>query len=290
MTNTEFEAFHFTSDDGLQLYGRAYGNKSVDRPIPIVCLAGLSRNSRDFHPLALRLSAVRFRVITLDYRGRGLSDRDPEKANYTIVREARDVIAGLDHLGIDKAMFIGTSRGGLILHILAATAAERLAAIVLNDIGPVIEIEGLRRIRDYLSVRTAFDSLDEAADRLAQLHGKEFPDLRSNDWSEMAEALYRRAGTKWEPDFDPALVEPLRSMDFSAPLTDLWPQFDGISGKPLLVVRGANSQLLSQETVAEMLNRHRKAETVTAEGQGHAPLLHKDDIYQPLLRFLDDLK
>jgi pimeloyl-ACP methyl ester carboxylesterase len=285
MQETDFDIFHVRTDDGLTLYGRDYGTENAGRP-PIVCLAGLSRNSRDFHQFALRLSQESRRVIALDYRGRGLSDWDVKKENYNIAREAQDVVLALDSLGIDKAAFVGTSRGGLILHILGAMIGDRIAAIVLNDIGPVIESDGLRRIRDYLSARAEPADLGGAAAHLQKVHGAEFPALAASDWDEMAEAIYREIDGKLVADFDPALVEPLKAMDFSKPLADLWPQFDSLAAIPLLIVRGENSSLLSQTTVRNMLARHPMARSIVAAGQGHAPLLHLPDIYATIREFL----
>jgi pimeloyl-ACP methyl ester carboxylesterase len=226
-------------------------------------------------------------VISLDYRGRGLSDWDAQKGNYNIVREAQDVVLVLDQLGIRRAAFVGTSRGGLILHVLGGMVAGRTAAIVFNDIGPVIESEGLRRIRDYLSARPRLATLPDAAGHLKTIHGAEFPALAESDWLDMADAIYRDVDGTLTADFDPALVEPLKSMDFSTPLPDLWKQFDLMAGIALLVVRGENSRLLSKETVAEMLARHPRAQTLTAKGQGHAPLLHVEDVYGSVASFLN---
>jgi pimeloyl-ACP methyl ester carboxylesterase len=285
MTSDRFQAFHYRSDDGLTLYGRDY-EPSLRDELPIVCLAGLSRNSRDFHPLALKLTADGQRVITLDYRGRGQSDWDDNKANYNIAREAQDVISALDYLGIPRASFIGTSRGGLILHIMAMTARDRIAGIVLNDIGPVIEVEGLRRIRDYLSQRSTFATAADVAGALEDIHGKEFPALRAPDWLGMAEALYRQTDAGWTADFDPAVVEPLKTMDFSVPMPDMWQQYESMRGAPLMIICGEFSTLLEKATVLEMIKRHGTAVSVPALGQGHAPLLHLDGVYVPLAAFL----
>ena len=156
---------------------------------------------------------------------------------------------------------------------------ERITAIVLNDIGPVIESDGLRRIRDYLSTRAEPANLGGAATHLKAVHGAEFPALASCDWSDMAEAIYRNIDGKLVADFDPALVEPWKAMDFSKPLADLWPQFDSLAASPLLIVRGENSRLLSETTVQTMLVRHPTARAIVATGQGHAPLLHLADVY-----------
>lgn len=285
MPEPDFKTFHVVTDDGLRLHGRDYGSAHSGQ-IPIVCLPGLSRNSRDFHLFATRLASEGRRIVSLDYRGRGLSDWDSNKGNYNIVREAQDAVLALDQLGIRRAAFVGTSRGGLILHVLGGMIAERIAAIVFNDIGPVIESEGLMRIRDYLSPRPKLTGLSDAADHLKAIYGADFPALAKTDWRDMAEAIYREIDGTLKADFDPALVEPLRSMDFSAPLPDLWKQFDALAGIPLLIVHGHNSRLLSRKTVAEMLLRHPNAGTVTVKGQGHAPLLQIDDVYQPVASFL----
>jgi pimeloyl-ACP methyl ester carboxylesterase len=288
MTTDRFQAFHYPSDDGLNLYGRDYAPSLRDE-LPIVCLAGLSRNSRDFHSLALKLTAEGQRVITLDYRGRGLSDWDSKKANYNIVREAQDVTSALDHLDIPRASFIGTSRGGLILHIMAMTARNRIAGIVLNDIGPVIEVEGLRRIRDYLSQRSTFATAADVAKALEHVHGKEFPVLRPADWLEMAEALYRQTDAGWTADFDPALVDPLKTMDFSVPLPDMWQQYESMRDAPLMIIRGEFSTLLAKATVSEMIERQGTAKAISAVKQGHAPLLHLEGVYAPLAAFLKSI-
>jgi pimeloyl-ACP methyl ester carboxylesterase len=285
MSEPDFKIFHVRTDDGLTLYGRDYGHERSGQP-PVICLPGLSRNSRDFHAFATRLSRTGHRVVTLDYRGRGLSEWDANTQNYNIVREAQDVVQALDWLAIDKASFVGTSRGGLILHMLGGMIAARINAIVFNDIGPVIEIEGLRRIRDYLSTRSHVSNFADAADHLKAVHGEEFPALDEADWRDMADAIYREIDGALRPDFDPALVEPLEAMDFSKPLPDLWKQFELLAAIPLLIVRGENSRLLSAATVAEMLARHPIARMLTARGQGHAPLLHVG-VFDPVGDFLN---
>jgi pimeloyl-ACP methyl ester carboxylesterase len=285
MSEPEFKTLHIQTDDGLRLYGRDYGSEHRQR-LPIVCLAGLSRNSRDFNKLALRLTAENRRVIALDYRGRGLSDWDDKKENYNVGREAQDVINLLDSLCIESAVFIGTSRGGLILHVLGAIAPERIAGLIFNDIGPVIESDGLRRIRDYLTVRQELATFADAAAHLRYIHGAEFPILDPTDWLEMAHALYKEGNGAVTADFDPALVEPLKTIDFSKPLPNLWQQFEALASIPLLVIRGENSKLLSDVTVSEMIKRHPHAHSFVAGAQGHAPLLHIKDVYAGVRAFL----
>lgn len=279
-----FTEFHFAADDGIALYGRIYG--ADNRSPPVICLAGLSRNSRDFHGVATMLAESGRRVVTLDYRGRGLSARDHNPANYNLLREAQDVVEAAVHLGIVEADFIGTSRGGLILHFLPAMAQGLVRSAVLNDVGPVLEIEGLRKIKDYLSARPEPKDFSQAARALKATHGTDFPALTDRDWAEMGEAIFREIDGRIVPDYDPALVEPLKTMDLSQPPPQLWKQFAALSSIPLLVVRGENSSLLSAATVDEMLRRHAGAKAITAPGQGHAPLLHLPDIAGEIAGFL----
>ena len=288
-----FKEKFYRSTDGLRLYARSYqvADKEPDR-LPIVCLPGLTRNSRDFHELALILSRDTVsprRVVALDYRGRGLSDRDGNKANYNLAVECGDVIAGCAALGVDRAIFIGTSRGGLILHLLAAIKPELLTGVILNDIGPVIEPAGLMAIRDYLNRDRKPQSWSEAVDILKENHGAAFPALGLTDWEGMARAIYREQNGIPVADYDPAIADQLKTIDFSNPLPDLWPQFESLGSMPLLVVRGENSNLLSQQTTDEMTKRHPDMVQITAKGQGHAPLLHLGDIPEAIRTFIGRL-
>ncbi|WP_077961841.1 alpha/beta fold hydrolase [Ensifer adhaerens] len=284
-----FREHHFRSSDGLLLYARNYGpTPSASAKTPIICLPGLTRNSRDFHQLASFLSTAReIPVISLDYRGRGNAQRDTDKSRYTLVVETADVMAACAHFAVEKAFFIGTSRGGLILHHLIDCAPSLIAAVVLNDIGPVIEIEGLLAIRDYLNSKDAPTSWATAAPFLRTLHGGDFPALSDADWSDMAKAIYRDEGGVPVADFDPAIALPLRGLTPETPLPDLWKSFDALNQVPLMVVRGGHSRLLSEATVREMHRRHRGMTAFTAPGQGHAPLLHLDGPREAVAAFID---
>ena len=287
--DTGFKARAFSASDGLKLFLRDYGSSLPASSLPVICLPGLTRNARDFHQLALILSTDAEdprRVIALDYRGRGLSDRDGNKANYNPGVEANDVITACAFLGIPRAIFIGTSRGGLILHLLALMKPELIAGIVLNDVGPVLELEGLRHIQNYLGKSSPPSSWREAADTLRALHGGDFPALRPQDWNEMAQAIYREIAGRITADFDPAIADAMKTANLNKPLPDLWPQFEALTTVLMLVVRGENSRLLSADTVREMMARHRGAREITAAGQGHAPLLHLDGIAMDIRRFL----
>lgn len=296
MTSPNTPAFHdifFSSEDGLRLHARDYpATPGAADNLPVLCLPGLSRNARDFHQLALLLAnhpLTPRRIIAVDYRGRGLSQYDANTANYNVMMECRDVIALCDTLGLKQCLFIGTSRGGLILHILAALRPDLIAATILNDIGPEIEAEGLMAIRDYLSRRTTFSSFEEAAEALAALHGATFPALSPADWLDMAHALYREHDGSITADYDPALSEQLHAIDFGKPLPTLWPQFDSLAQKPMLVIRGENSRLFSSRTVQKMKEGRSSVATYTVRGQGHTPLLHRTDVFPSIEAFFGAL-
>ncbi len=290
-TDDGFRAITYRSDDGLALYARDYARPERSNKPPIICLPGLTRNSRDFHPLALLLSrdpTTPRRVITLDYRGRGQSDRDANKANYNLGIETQDVIAACRHFAIERAMFIGTSRGGLILHLLAQMKPDLIAAVILNDIGPKIEPDGLKRIRDYLNSAAPPRNWPEAVTFLKACHGPYFTALTERDWQEMATAIYRDVDGRPTADFDPAIAAQLQTIDFDRPLPDLWPHFGNLTAVPMLVVKGETSDLIADSTVLEMKALHPSLTVCEAAGQGHAPLLHLQTVFQSLSQFVAD--
>lgn len=289
---TSFQERRFLADDGLQLYARDYGraDRHTAALLPIICLPGLSRNSRDFHLLATRLCThpeKPRRVVALDYRGRGLSDWDGDKSRYQLAIEAEDVLTACAALDIARAIFIGTSRGGLILHLLAAMRPALLGAVVLNDIGPVIEIDGLLQVRHYLEAQQVLFSWEEATENLKKVHGMAFPALDDADWRDMAQAIFREKDGMIIADFDPALIEPLRTLEATTAVPDLWELYAGFQPIPLMAIRGENSTILSQVTFAEMAKRHPGMKSVTAMGQGHAPLLHHPELLAEIMTFID---
>ncbi|MBN9232147.1 MULTISPECIES: alpha/beta fold hydrolase [Phyllobacteriaceae] len=284
-----FSDFFYSAPDGLKLHARVYGEQHGE-VLPVVCLPGLTRNARDFHELALCLSTsaeTKRKVVAVDYRGRGQSAYDPNVANYNVGIEAGDILAGLDALGISEAAFIGTSRGGLIIHVLGMMKPSVLKAIVLNDVGPALEMAGLAHIKSYLERAPRPESLDEAVEAQKSAHGADFPALGDTDWRRMVAAIYRTENGKLTPDFDPKLVDTLAGVDLSKPLPTLWPQFDALTSIPMLAIRGANSRLLSGETLNEMARHHPTLQTVTVPGQGHAPFLETGDLPQLIANFID---
>ncbi|MCV3738536.1 alpha/beta hydrolase [Rhizobium sp. TRM96647] len=295
-TSQPYQERFFAARDGLRLHARDYrpairddrqDNTAGDTRAPVVCLPGLSRNARDFHQFACAIAdEPGRRVVALDYRGRGRSEEDANKANYTLAVECTDVETALDALGIESAVFVGTSRGGLILHLLAAAAPHRLKGVVLNDIGPVIEPKGLQEIAAYLNRPQAPGNWEEATVILRGTHSAAFPALSQADWQDMAQAIYVERGGAIVADFDPAIARQLLAADLTKPLPDLWAQFDAFRPFPVLAIRGEHSSLLSPETLAAMARRHPGLATVTARGQGHAPILHKPDVLAAIRDFL----
>lgn len=285
-----FTAFFYSASDGLKLHARVYDAGAAAGALPVVCLPGLTRNARDFHELALHLStgaATRRRVVAFDYRGRGLSARDRNWRNYNPVVEAGDVMAGLAALGIGDAAFIGTSRGGLVVFALAALRPALLKAVVLNDIGPVVEGAGLAQIRAYLERAPRPRDMAEAAALQKAVQGAAFPALADADWQRMAAAFYSEKNGRIAADFDPALLKTLKGIDLSRPLPQAWPQFAALRAIPVMAIRGENSSLLSAGTLREMANRHPDMRSLTVAGQGHAPLLETAGLPGRIAAFLD---
>lgn len=288
-TEQGFSDFFYSAPDGLKLHARIYGTEHADTT-PVACLPGLSRNARDFHELALHLSRREERprqVIVFDYRGRGQSAYDRNWRNYDVRIEAADVDAGLIAAGIERAHFIGTSRGGMIIHALGSMRPTVMKSIVLNDIGPVIEGEGLAQIRSYLERSPRPRDMAEAAAIQRAAHGAAFPALNEADWQRFAAAIYRDHKGQPVADFDPALLKVVKTFDLDKPIPVIWHLFEALRGFPMLVIRGANSKLLSAATLAEMARRHPDCQTVTVEGQGHPPMLETGDLPQTIAAFFD---
>jgi pimeloyl-ACP methyl ester carboxylesterase len=280
-----FAPHRFTTGDGLSLYARIYGD---DAALPtVVCLGGLTRNSRDFHGLCVHLSSSGFRVVTIDSRGRGQSDRARDIAEYAVVTEAEDVLSGLAALGVAHAAFIGTSRGGLILHLLTSMRPAVLRAVVLNDVGPEIEPDGLMLIRRYLKNAPQPKDWADAAAIQKSVHGKLFAALTDGDWERHARAIYREDEKgRIVADFDPRIGETLNALTPETPLPAIWAQFDGFGRLPLMIIRGENSRLLSEATFQAMGTRHKGAELVSVPGQGHAPHLDTAGLPERIAAFL----
>ena len=284
--------FDYSAQDGLRLAGRLYepDEESMhDGAMPVVCLAGLTRNSADFHQLALHLarSAPRPRkVLCLDYRGRGMSAWDSNWENYNPLTEAEDVLAGVTAAGIEGAAIIGTSRGGLIAMILAAMRPTLLGAVILNDVGPEIDGRGLVRIRSYVEKGQDFDNWLDAVAAVKAMGESQFPRLEYTDWERQARLIFEGKNGRVVRRYDPALMKTLTAINLDNPLPAMWPQFAGLKNVPLLTIRGERSDLLSRETVEKMHAAHPAMQSFTVADQGHAPDLGSGNLPERIAAFI----
>jgi pimeloyl-ACP methyl ester carboxylesterase len=268
-----------TAQDGLKLHVRSHGPRD-GVALPVVCLPGLARTAADFEALATALASnatAPRRVLALDSRGRGRSDYDPNAQNYSLPVELSDLTAVLTALEIARAVFVGTSRGGMLTMLLAVARPTAIAGCVLNDIGPVIDIKGVVRIKSYVGKLPPPASFAAAAAILRGVYSSQFPKLRDEEWLAFARRTFKEADGRLVPDYDPKLASTLDAVDLDHPLPDLWKQFDALAHMPVMVVRGGNSDILSPATVEAMRARHPGLEVVEVPDQGHAPLLTEPD-------------
>lgn len=275
---------HFTARDGLRLYARHYpAPASVRRPV--LCLAGLTRNSRDFHHLATHLAHDDRDVYALDSRGRGRSEHDRDWRNYSLLVELNDALDLMAMRGLYGAAIVGTSRGGLIAMLMAVLRPGAMAAVVLNDIGPVIEREGLARIVAYVGRIPLPASWEEAARLVHEMNRRQFTAVPAEDWAEQARAWFIDDNGYPTLGYDPNISRAFSLMD--GPMPELWPQFGALAHVPVLAIRGENSDVLSAKTLESMRARHPRLETFTVPGQGHAPLLKDAPTVAAVAAFLE---
>jgi pimeloyl-ACP methyl ester carboxylesterase len=283
----EIADFFISAPDGLQLHVRGYGLRG-GRSRPVICLPGLARTTEDFDTLAAALAEDQGRfVLAIDYRGRGRSEYDSDPANYTIATEVADLIAILTALEIEPAVFVGTSRGGILAMVLATLRPAAIAGVILNDIGPVIENKGLLRIKSYLGRLPQPKNLADGADILRHLFGPQFPKLGPDDWLKFARRTFEEKNGSFVPRYDPKLAGALASIDIARSPPPLWREFDALGAIPLMVIRGTNSDILSAETVEDMRARRPDLVTLEVPDQGHAPLLAEREVISAIAGFIE---
>ncbi len=280
-----YREVYYQSTDGLRLFARDYGKANCLR-VPVLCLPGLTRNSRDFETVSSGLAQTR-RVIAVDFRGRGFSKYAPDGTSYRPDIELADTLVLLQQLNINRVAVIGTSRGGIVAMLMAALQKEIIAGLLLNDIGPVLDPMGLLRIRSYLGVAINYRNIDEAVAGLKQTN-PDFEGLSRTDWQNFAKRLFRFAGDKPVADYDPAIAQNFASVDDIATgrVPKLWELFSATTGMPVSVLRGAASDILSVETVAEMKRRNPDLDATTVAGRGHAPFLDEPESRDAITRWL----
>ena len=299
MTPTAFREQRYTSAEGLELYCRIYERQgprelpaaarpSARTPLTVLCLPGLTRNSRDFEALAPHLAA-RYRVICPDLRGRGLSARDPQWRNYHPGTYIADLQRLLQALDLERVAIIGTSLGGLLGMMLGAATPERVAGLVLNDVGPEVDPKGLERIRSYTGMLPPVSTWDEAIEQLRAVYGNAWPGLSDETWSMLVRRSYR-GDESGRPvlDFDPRIGDAVRAAPPA--VGSLWPMFARLHSTPMLVIHGAHSDILSVGTLDRMRREKPDLTCVTVGNRGHVPLLDEPEVLAAIDRFLARLR
>jgi pimeloyl-ACP methyl ester carboxylesterase len=272
--------------DGLNLFLRDYPPTGEAGGVPVLCLHGLTRNSADFEGVAPRLASLGRRVLALDVRGRGWSDRDPDPSHYRPDIYVQDVVDTLDALAIERAVFIGTSMGALITMFAAAQAPARVAAAVLNDAGPELNPAGLARIAGYVGKSGPVASWAEMTALVKASQGIAFPDADDAFWQ-----IFARRVAQQLPDgsvafaYDPAISK-LFTRPQAVPAPSLVPLFEALAKVPVLVIRGALSDVLSEDGVAVMRTLKPDLETAEVPRVGHAPTLEEPEARDALAAFL----
>jgi pimeloyl-ACP methyl ester carboxylesterase len=277
-----------TGPDGLKLHVREYGARTAPG-LPVVCLPGLTRTVADFEALAAELSngPVHRRVVAIDSRGRGQSEYDHNPENYNFTTELADIVSVLIARAVGAAVFVGSSRGGILAMLLGTAHPTAIAGIVLHDIGPVIEPKGLARMKSYVGKLPRPRNIEEAADILRRLMNVQFPKLTTDQWLADARRTWRMTNNGLQQTHDPRLARTLAGFDISRPLPPLWNEFDALARVPMLVIHGANSDVLSAATMTAMRARRGKMESIEVADQGHVPWLEGDDLLRQIASFVD---
>ncbi|MCY4302285.1 MAG: alpha/beta hydrolase [Aestuariivita sp.] len=271
----------FQTSDGLSLHFTDEGDG-----FPILCLAGLTRCSADFDYVTPYLRENR--LIKLDYRGRGQSDWAKDPLSYSIAVESEDVIALLDHLGLQKTAILGSSRGGLIALWLGSIAKHRLLGVAFNDIGPELQPSGLGNILEYLGRNPVWKTYEEAArEREKSMSG--FVAVPVKRWLTEVKKLYAQCDDGLTIRYDPRLRDATVAAT-THPAPDMWPLFDNLRDMPLALIRGANSDLLSSQTVKDMKHRNPDLITTDVANRGHIPFLDEPEAVMALHQWLQKMQ
>jgi pimeloyl-ACP methyl ester carboxylesterase len=277
-----------SAQDGLRLHVRDYGLRTTPG-LPVVCLPGLARTVADFDALAPALANTgrpTRRVIAIDSRGRGQSEYDSNPENYNLAVELGDVATVLTALGIGEAVFVGSSRGGLLTMLMAVAHPTAIAGVVLHDIGPVIEPKGLARLKSYIGKLPQPRNFTEGSEILRRLFDAQFPKLSAEQWLAAAQRTWRQEDGELVPTYDVRLANTLAEVDIERPLPAMWNEFDALSRVPLLVIHGENSDILSATTVETMIARHPGLDLIEVADQGHVPVLAGDDLLHRIGEFV----
>jgi pimeloyl-ACP methyl ester carboxylesterase len=284
-----FEERVVATVDGPALYARDYPPLFPETGLPVICMHGLTRNSRDFETVAPRIAALGRRVVAPDMRGRGRSANDPDPAHYVPAVYAQDVLKLMDALSIPRAVFIGTSMGGLVSMVLATMAPDRIAASILNDVGPKLNPAGLSRIATYVGRTQPVSSWAEAAEAVRSITGSAYPERLDDEqfWLDFARrTFHEREDRLLETDYDPHIALAFADYNEDDPPPDLSPLFAALAQRPMLSIRGGISDLFGEDVVEMMRGLKPDLETVTVSNIGHAPMLDEPEAWDAVLDFL----
>lgn len=293
-----FTDFFWTSHEGLPLHARDYAAAGETRKLPVICIHGLTRNARDFEDLAPRIAALGRRVLAVDVRGRGLSARDPDPMNYHPGTYAADVVSLLQAAGIEKAVFVGTSMGGLITLVLTSIAPQAIAAAVLNDVGPELSPVGLARIAGYTGMASRFETWNQAVAYAKAINEAAFPAYTAKDWEVFARRLFDEKDGAFVLAYDPDISAPIRAAAEAAARSqaeggqalappDMYPLFRALAkDRPLLLVRGGISDLIDPAIAERMRAAAPHMAYAEVPGVGHAPMLTEPKAWAAIEKLL----
>jgi len=275
---------HYASADGLRLYYRDYPTDAAGR-LPVLCMPGLTRNCRDFESTALRLQSTR-RVLTPDLRGRGRSQHDPNWRNYHPGTYLADLALLLADAGVPRVVLFGTSLGGILSMLVAATAPQVPAAVILNDIGPEVDPAGAQRISSYVGRHAPVHNWVDAAAQMREMYQVAMPDAEASDWMAFARRSYTEVDGVPRLDVDPGIGEAVRAAPAGA-APDLWPAYAALRPLPALAIRGELSDVLSHATFDRMVREKPDLRRVTVARRGHPPLLDEPECVAAIDAFLE---
>lgn len=287
----QFQDHHWTSLDGLRLYARDYAPADGPARLPVIAIHGLTRNSADFDAIAPLIAQSGHRVLAIDVRGRGRSERASDPMTYRPDVYARDVIALMQGAGLERALFLGTSMGGIITMALSAMKPDAIAGAILNDVGPELAIEGLTRIAAYTGQPVTITNWADATAYAQRINQAAFPHYGSTDWQAFAQRLFVE-GPDGIPvlNYDPDISVPIKADAAKALTPDLWPLFRCLTDTaPTLLVRGGISDLISPEIVAKMQAAAPDMAYAEVPAIGHAPMLSEPEAKAAIFKFLEDL-
>lgn len=284
---SDYKEKYIAVADGLRLYVRDYENMTTHKR-PVLCLSGLTRNSRDFEDIAPVIQGLGHRVVTLDYRGRGRSEYDSKWENYQAPTYVSDIFNVASALGLHGCILIGTSLGGLLSMAMSVVSPSLVHRVVLNDVGPDLDEEGLSRIIAYTGDGTPVGSIEEAVAKLKTHYQQEVAGFSDEDWHSIAQKTYKLVDGRYLPDWDVKIADSLRLSVTKEQREDLWPYFKALGERRVLLLRGQLSSVFKSSTYERMLTTLPHITGVEIPDVGHAPTLNEEKARNSLLAFLEE--